>query len=86
MTASKPAKIQYAKSAVARIRIPLEARKHAFHLIKYEDHSFDTYKEFAERYHELKAKGIKFEVDEVCCHICISINDHGIRKLLSKAK
>ena len=86
MTSSKPAKIQYAKSAVARIRIPLEERTRAFQLLKYEDNSFDTYKEFAEKYHELKAKSIKFEVDKVCCHICIRMNDHGIRKLLSLAK
>jgi hypothetical protein len=86
MTAPKPAKIQYAKSAVARIRIPLEERNHAFQLIKYEDHSFDTYKAFAEKYHDLKAKGVEFEVDEVCCHTCIRMNGYGIQKLLSRAK
>lgn len=85
MAEPKSQKIEYAKSAVARIRIPLEDQKHAFQLIKYEDHSFDTYQEFAAKYHELKAKGIKFDVDEVCCHICIRMNDQGIWRLLALA-
>ena len=85
MPESKPPKIQYAKSAVARIRIPLEERKQAFQLINYEDHSFDTYQEFADKYHELKASGIEFEVNEVCCHICTRMNEYGIRRLLALA-
>ena len=85
MTNSKSSKTQYAKSAVARIRIPLEDHKDAFQLIMYEDHSFATYKEFSDKYHELKAKGIKFEVNEVSCHICIRMNDYGIMKLLARA-
>lgn len=76
----------YAKSAVARIRIPLEERIHAFQLIKYEDHSFDTYREFAEKYHELRSKGVKFEVDEVVAHLCYRMNDRGITRLLHLAQ
>lgn len=85
MKQSTSSETQYAKSAVARIRIPLEEQKHPFQLIKYEDHSFDTYKRFADKYHELKAQGIKFQVDEVCCHFCYRMNERGIRRLLALA-
>lgn len=85
MKRSTSSETQYAKSSVARIRIPLEEQKRAFQLIQYEDHSFDSYEEFAEKYHELKAKGIKFQVDEVCCHICTRMNENGIWRLLSLA-
>jgi hypothetical protein len=85
MKQSKSSETNYAKSAVARIRIPLEEQKRAFQLIQYEDHSFDNYQEFAAKYHELKAKGIKFEVNEVCCHICTRMNEYGIRRLLALA-
>ena len=85
MQQSKSSETNYAKSAVARIRIPLEEQKRAFQLIQYEDHSFDTYQEFAAKYHELRDKGIKFEVNEVCCHICTRMNEYGIRRLLALA-